>query len=315
MEMEELSDEIEFPISPSTSQNQTTQEKETNNQQSKEDSHQQTREQTEKKTKFLEAWESLNEINNTEITDSIDKDDHKRKWYQKYQRTSQILTPIRKRRNSLTAWDVWDTRKLKSVEPLASPKNQKFEHSNRDSVDKYHEVGIEKTPKFSIIKKIFFFFDGTMPEFSDMTKDNIYLDFVPILLRGIGQVVFMNNPITGLLILVGLLFTSYWLTLCGFFGVLISSLMALLLELNREGIRGGLFGYNGFLCGLAISVFIAEEWSIFPLIAIFICSLFSTILTVAIGNLLVPPYGVPPFTLPFNFMTIIFLFGVFQCLL
>jgi hypothetical protein len=46
--------------------------------------------------------------------------------------------------------------------------------------------------------------NGTMPEWSQRTERNPALDFVDYCLRGVGQVCFMNNPITGLAILVGM---------------------------------------------------------------------------------------------------------------
>ena len=45
----------------------------------------------------------------------------------------------------------------------------------------------------------------------ERVEANPVLDFVDYRLRGVGQVVFMNNPITGLLILIGLFVASAWL--------------------------------------------------------------------------------------------------------
>lgn len=41
------------------------------------------------------------------------------------------------------------------------------------------------------------------------------VDFIDYGLRGVGQVVFMNNPVTGLLILVGMYLGSSWLGVAG----------------------------------------------------------------------------------------------------
>ena len=40
-------------------------------------------------------------------------------------------------------------------------------------------------------------FDGTMPAWQARVEANPLGDFVDYCLRGVGQVVFMNNPITG----------------------------------------------------------------------------------------------------------------------
>jgi hypothetical protein len=55
------------------------------------------------------------------------------------------------------------------------------------------------------------------------------LDFVDYNLRGVGQVVFMNNPITGLLILTGLWLTSAWLGFAATVGLVASTGTALVL--------------------------------------------------------------------------------------
>ena len=46
--------------------------------------------------------------------------------------------------------------------------------------------------------------NGTMPGWSERAAENPLLDFVDSCLRGVGQVCFMNNPVTGLAILIAM---------------------------------------------------------------------------------------------------------------
>ena len=59
------------------------------------------------------------------------------------------------------------------------------------------------------------------------------LQFVDWVLRGISQVVFVSNPISGILILVGLLVQNPWCALNGCVGTVVSTLTALLLNQDR----------------------------------------------------------------------------------
>eukprot|EP01102_Stenamoeba_stenopodia_P007301 TRINITY_DN2041_c0_g1_i3.p1 TRINITY_DN2041_c0_g1~~TRINITY_DN2041_c0_g1_i3.p1 ORF type:complete len:388 (-),score=17.86 TRINITY_DN2041_c0_g1_i3:31-1194(-) len=141
------------------------------------------------------------------------------------------------------------------------------------------------------------------------------LDFAPFYLltaadsicRGAGQVVFMNNTITGLLILGALILASPFIGLAGLLGVATSTLTAIVLGLNQSAIRAGLYGYNGLLTGLAIATFYSNlsfGMLVGPLI---FCSILSVFLSIALSNLLAPQWDIPCFTLPFNIVTAVFI--------
>ena len=74
-------------------------------------------------------------------------------------------------------------------------------------------------------------------------------------MRGVAQVVFMNNSITGIFIIIGMLVASRYYALCMLLGVSVSSITALLFQLNRSSFANGIYGYNGTLVGIGISVF------------------------------------------------------------
>jgi urea transporter len=153
--------------------------------------------------------------------------------------------------------------------------------------------------------------DGTMPEWQARVEANPVGDFVDYCLRGVGQVVFMNNPITGLLILIGIFVASAWLGVASVIGLLASTLVGILIGVDRGLIRAGLFGFNGILVGAGLGLFLAPEWDGLAIVWIIVVSGFSSILMATLATVF-QTWGVPPFTLPFNFATLIFLVAGLQ---
>ena len=70
--------------------------------------------------------------------------------------------------------------------------------------------------------------DGTMPEWQARVEANPFADFVDYCLRGVGQVVFMNNPITGLLIMIAIFVASAWLGVAALIGLVASTFVGIL---------------------------------------------------------------------------------------
>lgn len=154
--------------------------------------------------------------------------------------------------------------------------------------------------------------NGTMPEWAARCERNPALDFVDYCLRGVGQVVFQNNPLTGLAILIAIWIFSPWVGFAGVLGLLASTLMALILGMDRGAVRAGLYGFNGVLVGLALATFLAPHWSLGIMGYAVVVAAFSTILMASLGKIFLGSWGVPPFTLPFNFATLIFLVAALQ---
>lgn len=73
--------------------------------------------------------------------------------------------------------------------------------------------------------------------------------------RGIGQVMFQNNALSGWLMLVGIACNSWVLALLALAGCWIGTLTAFGSGYSREDILDGLYGFNGTLVGIAIGVF------------------------------------------------------------
>ncbi len=154
--------------------------------------------------------------------------------------------------------------------------------------------------------------NGTMPEWSTRCEQSPALDFVDYCLRGVGQVVFQNNPLTGLAILVAIWIFSPWVGFAGVLGLLASTVLALMLGMDRGAIRAGLYGFNGVLVGLALATFLGPHWNVGIMGYVVVVAGFSTILMASLGKIFIGSWGVPPFTLPFNFATLIFLVAALQ---
>ena len=151
--------------------------------------------------------------------------------------------------------------------------------------------------------------DGTMADWAARADDNPLLAFIDSCLRGIGQVCFMNNPVTGLAILVAMFVGEAWLGFAGALGVVVSTLAAIAIGMDRGAIRAGLYGFNGVLVGAGLSLFLQPDWDAVVMVWIVVGAFFSTILHGALATVFIGAWKVPPFTLAFNFMTLIFLIG------
>lgn len=152
--------------------------------------------------------------------------------------------------------------------------------------------------------------DGAMPELSKRLERRPGLDFIQYSLRGVGQIVFMNNPLTGLLILVGMTVFSAWLGFAAVLGAVSSTAFALVLGFDRSAIRSGLYGFNGALVGAGLATFLSMSWSPLSMIYIVAVAAFSTVLVAALAVMLAG-FKVPPLTLPFNLATMAFLLAAF----
>ena len=95
-----------------------------------------------------------------------------------------------------------------------------------------------------------------------------------ILGRGIGQVMFQNNALSGLLMLIGIFLNSWQMGILAVCGNIISTLTAYFSGYKHDDIKNGLYGFNGTLVGIAVGVFL--QLSVGGLIMLIIASALST---------------------------------------
>jgi urea transporter len=164
------------------------------------------------------------------------------------------------------------------------------------------------TPRHSRLRWV----DGTAPALDERVLNIPVVGFIEYCLRGVGQVVFMNNPITGLFILVAAWIYDPWYGFAGTIAVIFSTLAALALGFDRDAIHAGLYGFNGVLVGLALALFLSPPRDVLVVVWIIVLSAASTVVMGALAAVFGGSWGVPPFTLAFNITTLLFLLTALQ---
>lgn len=121
-------------------------------------------------------------------------------------------------------------------------------------------------------------------------------------LRGVGQVVMMNNPLSGLIAFIAVSIASPpRLALLLFVGLMVATATAKLLRMPRIVTRHGLHSFNGAIVGAIAARYLRFDgdmdllWTVLE-VALF--SAFSTVLNQALGNMLVPTFKLPPLHWP-----------------
>lgn len=120
-------------------------------------------------------------------------------------------------------------------------------------------------------------------------------NYVLVILRGMGQVMFQNNALSGLLLLAGIFYNSWLLGLAVILGTIISTATAQVLKYSQSEIEDGIYGFNGALVGVAIWFFFG--FSMVTTVVLIAGAALSTILMYGMKKI------VPPFTAPFVLIT------------
>lgn len=113
--------------------------------------------------------------------------------------------------------------------------------------------------------------------------------------RGVGQVMFQNNAVSGLLMLVGIACNSWLLALFALSGNFVGTLTAFFSGYSKEDIEDGLYGFNGTLVGIAVGIFM--ETGIASLLLLVAGSVLSTWIARVFGYQKLLPGFTAPFIL------------------
>ena len=148
--------------------------------------------------------------------------------------------------------------------------------------------------------------------FQDRFRDHPTVGFVDWVLRGIGQVVFQNNPVSGAVILAGIFYNSWIYGLVCLLGTIISTATALLFKADKGMIKDWPLGFNAALIAIALVAYTSPNFTTGELpnaylwFYIVLCAAFTTVIVPAFGALL-GPHKVPGLTMPFVLATWFFL--------
>jgi len=129
--------------------------------------------------------------------------------------------------------------------------------------------------------------------------------FTDVCLRGLAQVMLQNNPLTGALFLAAIVWASvaantYQLAIAAVVAVIVATLTAQWLRVDKDELEAGLYGYNATLVGLALATFLAPGALVW--IYVVFGAVVSVIATLASFRVL-KPFGLPALTAPFVLVT------------
>jgi urea transporter len=140
-----------------------------------------------------------------------------------------------------------------------------------------------------------------------------FLRFIDYNLRGIGQVMFQDNPLSGLLFFIGIGWGSYaagvpQVAIGGLVALVAATLTAQWLRVDAAGLGAGLYGFNAYLVGLALPTFLAPS----PLLWSYIVlgGAVSVTATLGIANVF-KTWGVAALTAPFVLTAWLFLLATY----
>ncbi len=179
-------------------------------------------------------------------------------------------------------------------------------HKNFDEIDK-DSSKIKWWPKL---------INGTMPSLykyleidnnkqvgTSCTLFTFVIQYLDWILRGIGQVFFCNNPVTGLFILIGLFIQSSRVAVHCLIAVLAATISAKFLGFEKSIISSGLFGYNAALLGIGLATLHSSDihggYTFAVAFGVMVLSILTVLIFVALGNILLH-YKATPMTLPFD---------------
>lgn len=137
------------------------------------------------------------------------------------------------------------------------------------------------------------------------------LRFVDRNLRGIGQVMFQDSPLSGLLFFIAIGWGSWAgevpeVAIGGLLALLSGTLMAQWLRVDESSLNAGLYGFNAYLTGLALPTFMAP--SLLLWFYVVFGGAVSVVVMLALARLF-KPSGVSVLTAPFVLITWLLLLG------
>jgi urea transporter len=139
------------------------------------------------------------------------------------------------------------------------------------------------------------------------------LRFVDVNLRGIGQVMFQDSPVTGAIFLIAIAWGSYTagvpqVAIAGVVAVIVATLTAQWLRVDEKSFASGLYGYNGVLVGLALATFLAPSALLW--VYVVLGAAVSVVVMLGTTNAL-KPWSVAELTFPFVITTWILLLATY----
>ncbi|MFJ8236042.1 urea transporter [Ureibacillus sp. NPDC094379] len=126
-----------------------------------------------------------------------------------------------------------------------------------------------------------------------------FTSFIQAIFKGISQVIFIENVISGIIILIAITISSYKLGIIALLSSMIGTLIGKIGGAKESSINSGLYGYNSVLTGMAIVLFLSgtSKWMI-ALLGAAIAAIFAAMMVHFMKNM-----ALPILTFPFIILT------------
>jgi len=142
---------------------------------------------------------------------------------------------------------------------------------------------------------------------------SVVLRFFDVNLRGVGQVMFQDNPLSGALFIAAIAWGSFaagvpQVLFGGLLGIVTATSTAQWLRVESASLRAGLYGFNGVLVGLALATFIAPGSLLWAYVVL--GAAVSVVAMEATANVC-KSWSMPALTFPFVLVTWLLLLGTY----
>lgn len=138
-------------------------------------------------------------------------------------------------------------------------------------------------------------------EFKKAADNNKFLAFIDSILSGYGQIGFNDNPVSGILFIIGTFVGSFQNGVCSLVCTVTAAALGFLLGVPKVSMRLGLYTFNAALAGMGVGLFIfagQENITVGMIVMSIICGVFCVFLTGAFSAVL-SRWNVPSLALPY----------------
>ena len=134
---------------------------------------------------------------------------------------------------------------------------------------------------------------------SPSSSEGAFSSLISASMKGISQVIFIDNVVSGVIILIAIAISSWYLGLIALLSSIIGTLIGKIGGANEDSVNSGLYGYNSVLTGIALTLFLtgSTKW-IIALVGAAITAIFAAAMVHFMKNA-----AIPILTFPFILLT------------
>ena len=136
-------------------------------------------------------------------------------------------------------------------------------------------------------------------EWKKLGDRNKFIAFIDSVLSGFGQIAFSDNPLSGLILIIGCFVGSIEVAISGLFAAIVATAIAYAIGTPDILIRMGLYTFNGALAGLGMALFVFPGQPVtfamllYSAIVAILCVLLTSAISKVFSNWSVPGLALP----------------------